>query len=91
VIYILVSIAAVGALPADQLAKAEAPLADALEKGAGLSWAASLMALGACVAITSVVLTILYGQTRIMFSMSRDGLVPPRLATVNERYGRPRS
>jgi APA family basic amino acid/polyamine antiporter len=36
-----------------------------------------------------VVLTILYGQTRIMFAMSRDGLVPRVLSTVSERTGTP--
>jgi basic amino acid/polyamine antiporter, APA family len=41
------------------------------------------------VAITSVVLTILYGQTRVAFSMCRDGLMPERLATVWERTRTP--
>jgi APA family basic amino acid/polyamine antiporter len=36
-----------------------------------------------------VVLVILYGQTRIFFAMCRDGLLPERLATVNQRYGTP--
>ena len=41
------------------------------------------------VAITSVVLVIFYGQTRIFFAMCRDGLMPRRLAAVNQRYGTP--
>ena len=69
VLYILVAVVAVGALPADQLAGAEAPLATAIDEGAGFSWASSIISFGALVAITSVVLTILYGQTRIMFAM----------------------
>ena len=48
-----------------------------------------MLAGGAVVAITSVVLTILYGQTRIMFAMCRDGLMPPALAEVNPRTGTP--
>jgi APA family basic amino acid/polyamine antiporter len=48
-----------------------------------------VIAFGALVAITSVVLTILYGQTRIMFAMCRDGLMPARLAEVNPRTGTP--
>jgi APA family basic amino acid/polyamine antiporter len=60
-----------------------------MEDGAGVSWAGSLIAGGAVVAITSVVLTILYGQTRIMFAMCRDGLMPPALAEVNPRTGTP--
>jgi APA family basic amino acid/polyamine antiporter len=89
VVYILTSIVAVGLVPAELLADSEAPLADAMNEGAGISWAASMIAFGAVVAITSVILTILYGQTRIMFAMSRDGLVPQRLADVNPRTGTP--
>jgi APA family basic amino acid/polyamine antiporter len=89
VIYILTATTAVGALPASQLGESEAPLAEALDTGAGISWAASVIAFGALVAITSVILSILYGQTRIMFAMARDGLVPRRLARVNARTGTP--
>src|SRR6185437_9418491 len=73
IIYILVSIGAVGTLPAAQLAESDAPLSLALEEGAGLPWAASLTAFGALVAITSVLLVILYGQTRIFFAMANIG------------------
>ena len=89
VLYCLVAVAATGALPFDQLSGSEAPLATVLDKGAGLSWGATVISVGALVAITSVVLTILYGQTRIMFAMSRDGLVPRRLSLVSERTGTP--
>jgi basic amino acid/polyamine antiporter, APA family len=89
VLYCLVAVAATGALPYDKLSGAEAPLAAVLDEGAGLSWGATLISVGALVAITSVVLTILYGQTRIMFAMSRDGLVPRRLSNVSERTGTP--
>jgi C-terminus of AA_permease len=43
----------------------------------------------ALIAITSVVLVVFYGQTRICFAMCRDGLLPEGLATVNARYGTP--
>ena len=89
IIYILVSVAAVGALPANQLAGQDAPLAVALSEGAGIEWGADIVTFGALVAITSVVLTILYGQTRVAFSMCRDGLMPPRLATVWEKTRTP--
>jgi APA family basic amino acid/polyamine antiporter len=89
IIYVLVSVAAVGALPAAQLAASDAPLSEALEVGAGLPWAAALTAFGALVAITSVLLVILYGQTRIFFAMARDGLVPERWASINARTGTP--
>jgi basic amino acid/polyamine antiporter, APA family len=89
VLYILVSIVAAGALPFDQLKGDESPLATVLDKGAGVSWGADLISIGALVAIASVVLTILFGQTRIMFSMCRDGLMPERFAHVNERTRTP--
>ena len=54
VIYILVSIAAVGSLDATTLQESDAPLAAVLDEGAGHRWAASLLAFGALVAITSV-------------------------------------
>jgi basic amino acid/polyamine antiporter, APA family len=89
VIYVVVAIGAAGSLNATALAKSDAPLAAALDEGAGLSWAASVLAFGALVAITSVLLTVFYGQTRIFFAMARDGLLPRRIAKVNPRTGTP--
>ncbi|HET8757637.1 MAG TPA: amino acid permease [Solirubrobacteraceae bacterium] len=89
VLYCLVAIAATGALPFDALAGSQAPLATVLEDGAGMPWGATVISVGALIAITSVVLTVLYGQTRIMFAMSRDGLVPRRFSRVSERTGTP--
>ena len=84
-LYILVSIVAVGLAPADKLAGSDAPLSDAIKIGAGLDWAANLLSFGALVAITSVTLTILYGQTRIFFAMSRDGLLPRIFSRLSPR------
>lgn len=89
IIYIVVAIVAVGALPADKLGGAEAPLATALRDGAGFGWGADIISLGALVAITSVVLTILFGQTRITMTMGRDGLLPAVFGRVSERTGTP--
>ena len=72
-----------------ELAESDAPLAQALDVGAGINWAASLTAFGAVVAITSVILAMYYGQTRIFFAMARDGLMPERLAEVSPRRGVP--
>lgn len=88
-LYILVAVAAVGALPADQLAGQDAPLSVALSEGAGIGWGADIVTFGALVAITSVVLTMLFGERRIAFSMCRDGLLPERLAAVWERTKTP--
>jgi basic amino acid/polyamine antiporter, APA family len=86
IIYIAVAITAVGLATPDQLAGSDAPLTDALRSGAGLgSWAGDLLSLGALVAISSVVLTFFYGQTRIFYSMSRDGLVPTWFTKLTAR------
>ncbi|GAA0530172.1 amino acid permease [Paractinoplanes ferrugineus] len=87
--YVLTAVGAIGIASPDQMKDSDAPLAAALDQGAGISWAAGILSLGAVVAITSVVLVIFYGQTRIFFAMCRDGLMPQRLATVNQRYGTP--
>ena len=79
IVYILVAVAAIGLVPTNVLDGADAPLTEAIRQGAGLGdWAGDIMSFGALIAITSVVLTIYYGQTRIFFSMCRDGLVPAR-------------
>jgi APA family basic amino acid/polyamine antiporter len=87
--YILTAVGALGIASPDQIKDSDAPLATALDEGAGLSWAAWILALGALIAITSVVLVIFYGQTRIFFAMARDGLLPERMADVHPRFGTP--
>ncbi|HMJ32852.1 MAG TPA: amino acid permease [Baekduia sp.] len=85
-LYVVVALVTVGLAPASELGGSTAPLADALEIGGGYgSWAADVLSLGALVAITSVVLTILYGQTRIMFAMTRDGLLPRGYGKLSAR------
>jgi APA family basic amino acid/polyamine antiporter len=87
-LYILVSTSAVGAMPYTDLEGQEAPLAHVLET-LGFDWGATLISFGALIAITSVVLTILYGQTRIMFAMCRDGLLPRGFAKISENRRTP--
>jgi APA family basic amino acid/polyamine antiporter len=89
VFYVLVALGATGIATTEQLSGSDAPLAAALDEGAGIGWAAAILAFGAVVAITSVILVILYGQSRIFFAMCRDGLLPRRLAKVHPRYGTP--
>jgi APA family basic amino acid/polyamine antiporter len=71
-------------VPADKINGQDAPLAFVLRQ-LDFNWAATLISFGALVAITSVVLTILYGQTRITFAMSRDGLLPRWLSQLSPR------
>ncbi|MFI0470469.1 amino acid permease [Saccharopolyspora sp. 5N102] len=84
-IYVLVAFAAVGAVGVGALGESDASLAAALRIVTGQGWPSVVLAFGAVVAIASVVLTVLYGQTRILVSMSRDGLMPGMLSKVNRR------
>jgi APA family basic amino acid/polyamine antiporter len=55
----------------------------------GQSWMATVISAGAVAGLTTVVLTLLIGATRIIFAMSRDGLLPQRLARVHPRLRTP--
>ena len=74
VIYIVVGIVVTGMVPYTQLAVAD-PLAQALQL-AGLPTVGGIVAFGAVVSITAVLLVFQYGQPRIFFAMARDGLLP---------------
>ncbi|QHC22199.1 amino acid permease [Streptomyces sp. GS7] len=89
-LYCLVAAIAVGAMPWQKFQGSEAALAGILKSVTGQDFWAVLLALGAVVAIASVVLTVLYGQTRILFAMSRDGLVPKVFSKVHPKSGAPR-
>ena len=65
-----------------------APLADAFDQ-VGLGWASALVSIAAVAGLTSVILVDLITMTRIGFSMGRDGLLPPQVATVSPRTGTP--
>ena len=88
VIYMAVAVTAIGALPFLQLANSPEPLALVL-RAVDQPVAAHLIALAAVIALPSVILVMMYGQSRIFFVMARDGLLPRRLARVSPRTGAP--
>ncbi|WP_202446737.1 MULTISPECIES: amino acid permease [Streptomycetaceae] len=88
-LYCLVALVAVGAMPWKKFADADAALAQIMKDVTGQSFWSVLLAAGAVIAIASVVLTVMYGQTRILFSMARDGLVPKLFARVSPKSGIP--
>ncbi|QLJ01444.1 amino acid permease [Streptomyces sp. NEAU-sy36] len=90
-LYVLVAAVAVGARPWRSFNDSEAALAQIMKDVTGQSFWATLLAFCAVIAIASVVLTVLYGQTRILFAMSRDGLMPKVFARVHPKSGAPRA
>ncbi len=88
VIYILVAIAAVGSVGYLGLAGSDEPLAHVL-RVLEQPFAATAVALAALVALPSVILVMMYGQSRIFFVMARDGLLPAGLAKVSPQTGTP--
>jgi len=88
VIYMAVAVSAIGALPFTQLANSPEPLALVLRQ-LSQPFAAQLIALAAVIALPSVILVMMYGQSRIFFVMARDGLLPRGLAKVSKRTGSP--
>jgi basic amino acid/polyamine antiporter, APA family len=87
-IYIAVAAAAVGSLPFQEYARSPEPLALILRK-LGKAPMAAIIGAAAIISLPTVILAFLYGQSRIFFAMSRDGLLPKALAKVSERTGAP--
>jgi APA family basic amino acid/polyamine antiporter len=83
VIYVVVGAVLTGLVPYQQLAVAD-PLAKALEI-AGYAQVGWIVALGAAVSMSAVLLVFQYGQPRIFFAMARDGLLPAWAARVDAR------
>ena len=84
-VYILVTIAALGAQGWTDFEGQEAGLATILDTVTGAQYWGTVLAAGAVISIFSVTLVTLYGQTRILFAMGRDGLLPSMFAKVNPR------
>ncbi|MFE2235007.1 amino acid permease [Streptomyces sp. NPDC059442] len=89
-LYVLVAAVAVGAWNWKDFEGSEASLAAIMNDVSGQAFWGTLLAAGAVISIASVVLTVLYGQTRVLFAMSRDGLVPKVFGKVSPKTGTPR-
>jgi APA family basic amino acid/polyamine antiporter len=87
VLYVAVSLVVVGMQRYTELS-ADAPLATAFSD-VGLPIFAGIISLGALAGLTSVVMILMLGQSRVLFAMSRDRLLPAGLAAVHPRYGTP--
>ena len=83
-IYMIVALAAVGAMRYSVFGQSAEPLA-LIMRELGHGTAAKLVAAAAVVALPTVLLAFFYGQSRIFFVMSRDGLLPRGLSKVGKR------
>ncbi len=87
VLYILVSGIATGVMSYKELNVPD-PIAVVADR-AGLGWMATLIKLGAIAGLSSVILVMLLGQSRVFYSMSRDGLLPPFINRVHPKFQTP--
>ncbi len=89
IVYILVALVMTGIAPYTELNTA-APIAVAIDKaGTGLQWLSPFIKIGAIAGLTSVILVMLMGQTRIFYSMANDGLFFTPFSKVHSKFGTP--
>ncbi|KAB8038611.1 amino acid permease [Janthinobacterium aquaticum] len=88
VLYVVVSAIMTGIVPYQKFLGVDHPVSLALQY-AGEDWIAGFVNLGAVLGMTTVILVMAFGQTRIIFAMSRDGLLPRRLSSVHPRFQTP--
>lgn len=87
VLYILVAGILTGMLPYTKLNN-PSPVSHAMLQ-IGLNWAATIISLGAICGLTTVLLVLIFGQSRVFFSMARDGLLPSVFSQVHPRFRTP--
>jgi APA family basic amino acid/polyamine antiporter len=83
-IYMVIAAVAIGAVAYTGFADSPEPLALILRE-IGQTWAARVLGASAVIALPTVILAFFYGQSRIFFTVARDGLLPSRLARVSSR------
>jgi APA family basic amino acid/polyamine antiporter len=88
VLYVAVSAIMTGIVPYQKFLGVDHPVSLALQY-AGENWVAGFVDLGAILGMTTVILVMAYGQTRTLFAMSRDGLLPRKFSTIHPKYGTP--
>ena len=84
IIYMVVAAAAIGAVATTRFADSPEPLALILRE-INQGWAARILGASAVIALPTVILAFFYGQSRIFFTVARDGLLPSSLARVSSR------
>ncbi len=87
VLYIAVAAVLTGLVPYPKLNVAD-PIVEGV-RATGLGWLLLLVDVGALVGLTTVILVLLYGQSRIFATIAKDGLLPPVFGRVHPRFGTP--
>ena len=88
-LYVAVTAVLTGIVKYDQL-NVDAPIAEAIDSaGKGLAWISPFIKLGAIAGISSVILVMMMGQSRIYFAISKDGLLPSLFSKVSVKRGVP--
>ena len=89
IVYILVALVMTGIAPFSELNTA-APIAIAIDKaGEGLAWLSPFIKLGAIAGLSSVILVMLMGQTRVFYSMANDGLFFAPFSKIHKKFQTP--
>jgi APA family basic amino acid/polyamine antiporter len=86
-LYVAVSVVVTGMVKYDEM-KVEAPLAEAF-RSVDQPVFATIISVGALAGLTTVMMILMIGQSRVFFAMSRDRLLPPTFARVHDRTGTP--
>jgi basic amino acid/polyamine antiporter, APA family len=86
-LYVAVSVVVTGMVKYTDI-KVDAPLAEAF-RSVGRPGFATVISVGALFGLTTVMMILLLGQSRVFFAMSRDRLLPPGFSKVSERFGTP--
>ncbi|MFB7887792.1 amino acid permease [Cellulosimicrobium cellulans] len=89
VLYILVTLVVTGMVSYTELAESDAPSLTTAFILVGADWAGRVISVGILIGLTTVIMVLLLGLTRVVFAMSRDGLLPRGISRTSHRYHTP--
>lgn len=89
ILYVCVSLIMTGVVPFKMFAQYEAHPISAVLKYTNQNWISGVIDVGAILGMTTVMLVMLYGQTRVAYAMSKDGLIPKVFSIVNNKTNTP--